>query len=238
VVNESDTNRPYAPPSNLISVLKRLRSRNLPEEIDVEYLRDAAVPEGTVSRTLFAIRFLGLIDEHGRPSQALRTVHTATDEEYQATLSGLVRDAYGEVFSVVDPAEEDQTRILNIFRRYTPASQRNRMVIFFLGLCREAGIPTRDTPRHRGMNESRVSSPAPTRRRKALDQHQTRAGEGGSRATPALAGLIGSLPPAGSPLSAARRQQWLDMAEATLRFVYPEDNDKEGPTNDGDAADE
>ena len=51
-------NRPYTPPSNLISVLERVRSRNLPERIDLEYLRDLGIPEGTVHRTFFALRFL------------------------------------------------------------------------------------------------------------------------------------------------------------------------------------
>jgi hypothetical protein len=40
---------------------------------------------------------------------------------------------------------------------------------------------------------------------------------------PALEGLVRSLPPAGTPLSKERRQQWLKMAEATLAFVYPEE---------------
>ena len=45
-------NRPYPPPSNVVSVLQRLRSRNLPEQIDAEFLRDANIPEGTINRTL------------------------------------------------------------------------------------------------------------------------------------------------------------------------------------------
>ena len=53
-----DINRPYTPPSNVVAVLQRLRSRNLPDGIDAEYLRDAGVSEGTLGRTLFALRFL------------------------------------------------------------------------------------------------------------------------------------------------------------------------------------
>ncbi len=43
MANESEeqtTNRPYGPPTNVTSVLARLRSRNLPERIDAEYLRE------------------------------------------------------------------------------------------------------------------------------------------------------------------------------------------------------
>lgn len=229
MANESappQTNRPYPPPSNVISVLQRLRSRNLPDGIDAEYLRDAAIPEGTISRTLFALRFLSLITKDGQATATLRSIHTSTDEEYKGILSGAIREAYSDVFAVVDPAEDSQERILNVFRRYTPASQRARMVIFFLGMCREAGIPTLDVPRQRSMAEARPRRssaarqppPAPARRVSSAPVGTP----SGAKATipPALELLIGSLPPEGSALSTKRRQQWLRMAEATLDFVY------------------
>jgi hypothetical protein len=143
-----DTNRPYCPPSNVAAVLQRLRSRNLPERVGVEYLRDAGVSEGTIGRTMFGLRFIGLV-EGETPTPALRSISTSTDEEYQGILAGLLREAYREVFEVLDPAEDQQTKFQNFFRRYTPASQRVRMVIFFLGMCREAGIPVFDAPRAR-----------------------------------------------------------------------------------------
>lgn len=225
MINEQELNRPYAPPSNVISLLARLRSRNLPEMIVSDYLRDAGIPEGTVSRTLFASRFLRLIDEHGTPTQALRSIASSTDEEYQATLAGLLREAYADVFAVVDPAEDDQARILNVFRRYTPASQRSRQVIFFLGMCREAGIPVLDTPRQR-----RMAEPRPARQTRTAGQPLAVRGPRQRHAAginPALEGLINALPPEGTALSAERRQQWLEMAKAALAFVYPEEQEGE-----------
>src|SRR6266516_293847 len=88
-------NRPYPPPSNVTAVLQRLRSRNLPDEIDAEYLRDSGVPEGTVTRTLFALRFLGLLDGT-IPTEPLRVIARSTDEEYQAILGGLIKKAYDD----------------------------------------------------------------------------------------------------------------------------------------------
>ena len=220
------TNRPYAPPSNVTAVLQRLRSRNLPEKVDNEYLRDANIPEGTNSRTLFALRFLGLIEHGDAPTAALRSIATSTDEEYRSTLAGLIREAYSEVFVSVDPAQDDQGRIVNVFRRYTPASQRDRMVIFFLGMCREAGIPTLDTPRQR----SSAASVARPSQRKTPTPKQPVARDSNERGTkkhlnagtaPALMMLIQSLPPAGSVLSKDRRDQWIKMAETTLAFLYP-----------------
>jgi len=231
VIDTPETNRPYGPPSNVTAVLHRLRSRNLPDRVDAEYLRDAGVSEGTVGRTLFALRFLDLVADDGQPTQALRSIHTSTDEEYRTILSGLVREAYSDVFNVIDPAEDSQDRILNVFRRYTPASQRNRMVIFFLGMCTEAGIPTMDTPRQRVMREPRpAGARTPTQGRRQPLQRP----HGGRRTTqpalpppnteihPALLGLVQSLPTPGQPLSNERREHWIEMARATLTFVYPD----------------
>jgi hypothetical protein len=235
VTEQGDNNRPYAPPSNVISVLHRLQARNLPERIDAEYLRDASIPEGTLGRTLFGLRFLGLVGDGGEPTQALRSIHTATDEEYRSILGGLVREAYSDVFNVVDPGEDTQDRIVNVFRRFAPASQRSRMVIFFLGMCREAGIPTLDTPRQRAMSSPstrQAPRPATARTTPATVPDGRRRGGGYSpppplppTVPPALEGLLRSLPAPGKPLSAARRKQWLVMAEATLAFVYPEMGD-------------
>ena len=231
MVTEPDTNRPYAPPSNVTALLERLRSRNLPERIDVDYLLDAGISKGTVTRALFGMRFIGLIGEAGEPTEALRTINQSTDDEYRTVLAGLIGEAYVEVFNSVDPGTEPHASILNVFRRYTPASQRNRMVIFFLGMCREAGIPVQDVPRQRRMAEpgARQARPPVPRRRTAQQQATPRAVSG---VNPALQGLIAALPPEGTVLTEAKRKQWLDMADAALAFVYPEQAE---PTGNDDA---
>ena len=219
-----ETNRPYPPPSNVTAVLQRLRTRNMPERVDIEYLRDANVPEGTLTRTMFALRFLGLVNEADEPTPQLRAIGTSTDEEYQGILSSLVREAYGEVFSSIDPAEDSQDRIINFFRRYTPASQRSRMVIFFLGMCREAGISTLDLPRQRAM----AAIPRGAQPRQPREAEPPRRRRGGPSATvetlhPTLEGLIRSLPPIGTAFLQERRDQWLAMVAAALDYLYPAD---------------
>ena len=221
------TNRPYPPPSNVSAIISRLRNRNLPDRIDGEYLKDAGVPDGTNTRTLFALRFLGLIEQTGEPTPALQAIGVSTDEEYQANLASLVRHAYAEVFATVDPATDSQVVIVNFFRRYTPASQRERMVVFFLGMCREAGIPTLDVPRQRA---SKASAPS----RKASETKSPSRAElpsAPSRSSaipilaPALDGLVRSLPPVGEVFPKPRRRQWLGMVEATLEYLYLDEMD-------------
>ena len=228
------TNRPYPPPSNVMAIISRLRNRNLPDVVDAEYLRDASIPDGTNARTLFALRFLGLITEANEPSPALRSIATSTDEEYRSTLAELIRESYSEVFVSIDPSQDSQVNIVNFFRRYTPASQRSRMVIFFLGMCREAGIATLDVPRKRASNASpsqgkaqRTPKPAgakPARVREPITP---------SSPGPALDGLIKSLPPVGEAFPGPRRQQWLAMVEATLAYLYPDEPTGEPDVDEG-----
>lgn len=142
--------RPYAAPANVIAVLNRIRQRNLPERIDDDLLQLVGVPEGARYRVHNTFRFLGLIGDDGRPSDDLRSLAASTDDEYPVTLQGIIRRAYAEDFdNRVDPATDTQAQIVSAFRPYQPRSQTNRMVILFLGLCREAGIEVLDAPRER-----------------------------------------------------------------------------------------
>lgn len=238
----SEPNRPYPPPSNIISLLHRLRSRNLPDRVDSEYLRDAGIPDSLINRSLFALRFLGLTEPNDAPTPALRSIATSTDEEYRDILAGLIRESYAEVFASVDPAEDAPDRIVNVFRRYSPASQRERMVSFFLAMCREAGIPTLEVPRQRTGKASGTrtpkSRPATGRNAKAPAKTAITPDEGVrdmGGIPPHLELLIRALPPAGQSMSAARREQWLTMAGSVLAFTYPEtDEEAEGAEGDND----
>ena len=227
------TNRSYPPPSNVTAILGRLRNRNLPEVVDADYLRDANIPEGTNSRRLFALRFLGLIRGAGEPSPALRSIATATDEEYMSTLAEVIREGYTEVFVSIDPSQDTQATIVNFFRRYTPASQRDRMVIFFLGMCREAGIPTLDVPRQRssgaspGVKQQRGAN-LPIKERRPRQNSGTGSPPPRVTVAPALDGLMQTLPPAGTTFPQHRREQWIDMVRTTLAFLYPDEAENEG----------
>ena len=141
--------RPYAPPSHIIAVLKRARSRNLPDRISGDFLTLAGIPSPIAPRTVFALKFLGLTDENGSPSDSLRAMAAAGESEYQELLAKAVRTAYATDFERIDPAVDNQRAIKDAFARYQPRSQTDRMVMTLLGLCREAEIPVLDAPRKR-----------------------------------------------------------------------------------------
>lgn len=169
MVQQQDRSRPYAAPANMVAVISRVRTRNVPETINNDFLRIAGVPDAVFGRVMQALRFLGLVHEDGRPTDTLRAISGAPDAQYRELLAGAVRQAYQEDFQNVDPGQDSQARILDAFRPYQPRSQTGRMVILFLGLCREAGIPILDAPRDRRMREGRprVAALPPARRARA-----------------------------------------------------------------------
>ncbi len=159
----SQENRPYAAPSNVISVISRARTRNLPEVITNDFLRLAGIPEAAFGRVIQALRFLGLLQEDGSPTQELHSLAMSPDAEYQNQLANVVQSAYRDDFARVHPDEDPQHKIIDAFHRYQPRSQTQRMVMLFLGLCRDAGIPVLDAPRERQM----VQRPQQARRQQS-----------------------------------------------------------------------
>jgi hypothetical protein len=162
-MNGTDDKRPYAAPANVIGVVKRSRTRNLPDKVDSDFIRLAGVPEAVIHRVASALKFLGLVAEDDKPSDTLRALAAAPDEQYREILAGAIRSAYQVDFARIDPAQDGQKQIIDAFRPYQPRSQTDRMVILFLGLCREAGIEVKDAPRERPMSATIARTGGPAR---------------------------------------------------------------------------
>lgn len=143
--------RPYAATANVMAVLKRVRTRNLPERIGGEFYTLAGVSAAVHGRVTQALTFLDLIDESGYPQDSLRAMAQAPEAEFLELLGACVRERYAAEFQIIDPAQDSQPQILDAFRKYEPRSQTDRMVMLFLGLCREAGMKVKDVPRERQM---------------------------------------------------------------------------------------
>jgi hypothetical protein len=89
---------PYAYPNAVLGLIQRYRERALPEPITPTTLRPFGISAGNAPRTLSALRFLGLIDDAGRPTESFVQLRGASAEEYPATLAEIVRAAYRPVF--------------------------------------------------------------------------------------------------------------------------------------------
>ncbi len=234
MVTESQ-NRPYSPAANVISVLQRLRTRNLPEEINSIYLQAVGFSTPLASRILQTFRFLNLIKETGEPEDVLRSLARSTDEEYRQILEGVVREAYKDVFEAADPSQDPQHAVINAFRRFEPASQHYRMAVLFLGLCREAGIPILEEPRHREVQRStrRLQGTGGPPRGSLTSVKRKRHDEIGAApalASPVLLGYFQRLPKPGSVFPSDEQQMWLDGIRFAFRLEYetgPESQEEE-----------
>lgn len=131
---------PYASPSNVLAVIRRIRDRGLPDIINPQFLSQIGIPEQGARRTIATLQFLGLIDDDGTPTDVFKSLHRANQNEYPSELANIIRSAYENIFKAVDPANATDIELNDAFRPFEPASQRSRMVSLFLALCREAKI--------------------------------------------------------------------------------------------------
>jgi len=140
---------PYASIGNVISVIRRYRDYGTPKIIDLTEMQKAGVSEGNASRTLVTLRFLGLIEENGEPSPLFLQLNKARSDEYSKVLGDIVRNAYTEIFNILNPEVANDIEINDAFRGFSPSKQRDRMASLFLGLCKEAGIISGEPETHR-----------------------------------------------------------------------------------------
>lgn len=158
----NERHRPYGTTANVISFCERARTRNLPEQYEDDFFRLAGVDGQAIRRTRQTLVFLGLLEEKGTPSSALRLLVEAPDSEWREHLRRAVETAYDEDLQNIDLANDDQAKIRSWFRRYQPRSQTNPMTTLFLGLCRESGMEVREAPRKRSPRQKRPDAPRST----------------------------------------------------------------------------
>jgi len=107
------------------------------------------VSEGNASRTLQALKFLKLVDEEGHRTQTFDRLGRVPTSEYAEVFGEIIKEAYRDVFTIVEPAEATDVEINDAFRYYHPQAQRGRMITLFRGLCQEVGIITGGPPETR-----------------------------------------------------------------------------------------
>jgi hypothetical protein len=225
---EHNGNAPYAAPKNVLDVIERYRHRGLRTPFTVELMGQVGVPDGAAHRTLQALKLLDLTDADGQPTEALEDLKRASEAEYAPRLAQVIRAAYDNVFSVVDPSTDSPTAVRDAFRFYKPDSQQQRMVTIFLALCEEAGI-IESGPKRRGRTKKPTTTvPTATRR------DTSNAGRGDALQQspspslsrnglhPLLVGVIQELPQSGR-WTPAKRERWLAAVTSAVDLLYTVD---------------
>jgi len=229
MVTEAKQAAPYAPVHNVLTVIRRLRERGLPDPLTVQELERIGIPAGNAPRTLVALRFLGLLDDDGGRSQAFDRLGRASTQEYPEILAEIVREAYAAVFTVVDPAQDSEIPLHDAFRHYHPQAQRARMVTLFLGLCQEADIVPGGPPQRRAKlrksTDGQVVARAPAQvirpkyieSTEAVGQPTVTQGEGGPDYR-LISAVMQQLPRDGK-WTKARRDRWIQAVSASVDLL-------------------
>jgi Family of unknown function (DUF5343) len=233
----SDGNAPYTSPSAIVQVLEGFRSRGLQTPFTLDVLQKAGVSKSLAPRTMQALALLDLIGDDGMPTEAFEALRKAGADEFKDRFAALLRAAYAEVFSYVDPTQDSRERIRDAFRSYVPVAQQERMVTLFLGLCAYAGITDEEPPRRRAQPQARP------RREERKTIGATSSGRAGAdlvvggpqfgsgffeiKPTPTQAGghpliqgLLRELPPVGSAWPREKMNDWLAAQQTIFNLLY------------------
>lgn len=136
----SDKPAPYAPANSILEIIQRNRDRGLPAPLSPEVLGRVGIPESLIPRVTQSLQALDLIDEQAIPTKTLEGLRLAPEAEYQQRMSEWLKSAYADVFAIVDPAVDGETKVRDAFRNYSPVGQQPRMVSLFLNLLAAAGM--------------------------------------------------------------------------------------------------
>ena len=131
---------PYGPASGMLEGL-RLLQKTTPARVDAAFLRTHKIAPGNEYKVVGSLRFLGLVDDDGRPTETSRFLKTR-GPAYTQGLQQIVRVAYEGLFSFLDLDRATREEIYNYF--ITEAGVGPEMAAkttrFFIDLCLEAGM--------------------------------------------------------------------------------------------------
>jgi hypothetical protein len=160
---------PYTSYRTFKTFIEDLREGGVPSRVDRSVLTRFSGVVGT--QLMHALRFLGLIEDHGAPTQALRELVNAYGAgHWPEQLLDLLRRRYAPMFAI-DLETATPSHFNQAFRKAFPAADAvvQKCVTFFLYAANDAGVkisarvmkgrkPRSSAPRRR-----HASAPAPTK---------------------------------------------------------------------------
>jgi hypothetical protein len=217
----ADKPAPYAPSSAVLEIIERYRNRGLVFPVTHDVLARAGVSSSLIPRTMQALQTLDLFKDNGNPTETLEGIRLAPEAEYKKRLEDWIKGAYADVFAFVDPAVDDETRIRDAFRNYSPIAQQPRMVTLFKGLCTAAGIMSEKarTPRVSTASRPKTYAAPPRSNGTRIVNQKNTISKPTTGLPPALAGLLESLPSDGWTLG--ERDKFVTTFKAVLDYVIP-----------------
>jgi len=131
---------PYGPTKGMIHALQLMR-KSTPPRIDGNYLRLNKVAPGNEYKVIGALRFLGIIDDEGKPTEKSRLLKTKGDT-FSKSLQEIVRSAYRDVFQMMNGGQCSHEDIYNHFITFHAlgTEMAAKTTRFFIQLCQLAEI--------------------------------------------------------------------------------------------------
>jgi hypothetical protein len=131
---------PYTSYRTLKTFIEDLREHGVPSRIDRSVLTRFSGVVG--SQLMHALRFLGLIEDHGRPTQRLKELVSAHGAgHWPEKLLELLRQEYAPMFAI-DLETATPSHFNEAFRKAFPAADAvvQKCVTFFLYAANDAGV--------------------------------------------------------------------------------------------------
>jgi hypothetical protein len=181
---------PYTSYRTFKTFIEDLRERGVPSRIDRSVLTRFSGVVGT--QLTHALRFLGLIEDDGGPTQALKELVSAYAKgHWSETLLELLRRRYAPMFAI-DLETATPSHFNQAFRRAFPAADAvvQKCVTFFLYAANDAGV----TISGRVMKGRKPRSPTPRRRHAPAQAPAMEFEAGASRPQPDTARIEGKAP--------------------------------------------
>jgi hypothetical protein len=131
---------PYTSFLTIRNIVRDMKQHSVPTRVDRSVFPNLA--GGTVGQVLPAMKFLGLIDPDGHPTDALHSLVASVETDaWGKALGEVVRSAYHPLFTInLEAASPGQ--FLELFRKTYPGTEdvSRKSQTFFLNAARDAGI--------------------------------------------------------------------------------------------------
>jgi hypothetical protein len=222
--------------------------QSVPNFVNAAYLAATLnIGEETAAKiALPAFRKIGIIDESGKPTE--RAIAWRDDEQYSNVCKDIKSEIYPEdILEALPSPKENRPAAERWFANRTKAGQSavTKMVSFYQLLSDATLAKTKEITKSGGhiSNEKKkvrraggINIPRqlerPTTSISASSKNPSL--EGVTDIPLALQLLMRSLPQEGTHFPSARREQWLEMARATLAYLYPDEDAQSSHINQGE----
>jgi len=137
---------PYGPTQGTIQALQLLQKQS-PGRVDETFLRSEGIAPRNEYKVVGALRFLGLVDADGQPTERAHLLKTR-GATFTLNLQEIVREAYSDLFREIRPREATQEAVYNHFvvKARLGGEMATKATRFFRSLCQWAGIPLPEEP--------------------------------------------------------------------------------------------